>query len=260
MSLTTTITTWFTHERRRSNGSLKAFISQSELFPGKLTLANCFKLPKRTALAWFCCIWRHVSSFFNLPLKALVSLCVSGCVCSSTARRRWDGASERFKIFLKEVSSASEWIRAMPSKCLFKSMNLVYVACSPPRLFPSAVILLCFCRYVGELISDAEADVREDDSYLFDLDNKVSWHWFQSILKACLLEEWHHANLLTQICTETPKLLYTVAKLYHRTALYMKLNASTHVTLFKIWLFRVFCLFYFSFHFQLVILVLYLIF
>ncbi|PIO25284.1 hypothetical protein AB205_0196690 [Aquarana catesbeiana] len=28
------------------------------------------------------------------------------------------------------------------------------------------------CRYVGELISDAEADVREDDSYLFDLDNK----------------------------------------------------------------------------------------
>ena len=29
------------------------------------------------------------------------------------------------------------------------------------------------CEYVGELISDAEADVREDDSYLFDLDNKV---------------------------------------------------------------------------------------
>lgn len=35
-------------------------------------------------------------------------------------------------------------------------------------------ILFCPCRYVGELISDAEADVREDDSYLFDLDNKVS--------------------------------------------------------------------------------------
>ncbi|XP_078406439.1 histone-lysine N-methyltransferase EHMT1-like isoform X11 [Cetorhinus maximus] len=28
------------------------------------------------------------------------------------------------------------------------------------------------CEYVGELITDAEADVREDDSYLFDLDNK----------------------------------------------------------------------------------------
>lgn len=34
--------------------------------------------------------------------------------------------------------------------------------------------LCCPHRYVGELISDAEADVREDDSYLFDLDNKVS--------------------------------------------------------------------------------------
>lgn len=35
-------------------------------------------------------------------------------------------------------------------------------------------------RYVGELISDSEADVREEDSYLFDLDNKVlrpeGWH------------------------------------------------------------------------------------
>ncbi|KAF5911642.1 hypothetical protein HPG69_007398 [Diceros bicornis minor] len=28
------------------------------------------------------------------------------------------------------------------------------------------------CEYVGELISDSEADVREEDSYLFDLDNK----------------------------------------------------------------------------------------
>ncbi|CAF91451.1 unnamed protein product, partial [Tetraodon nigroviridis] len=36
------------------------------------------------------------------------------------------------------------------------------------------MFLYRLCRYVGELISDAEADVREDDSYLFDLDNKVS--------------------------------------------------------------------------------------
>lgn len=34
--------------------------------------------------------------------------------------------------------------------------------------------MFCPHRYVGELISDAEADVREDDSYLFDLDNKVN--------------------------------------------------------------------------------------
>ncbi|KAK2101503.1 Histone-lysine N-methyltransferase ehmt2 [Saguinus oedipus] len=32
------------------------------------------------------------------------------------------------------------------------------------------------CEYVGELISDAEADVREDDSYLLDLDNKGVLH------------------------------------------------------------------------------------
>ena len=33
---------------------------------------------------------------------------------------------------------------------------------------------VCFIfRYIGEHISDSEADRREDDSYLFDLDNKV---------------------------------------------------------------------------------------
>lgn len=30
------------------------------------------------------------------------------------------------------------------------------------------------CEYVGEIIPDSEADIRDDDSYLFDLDNKVS--------------------------------------------------------------------------------------
>lgn len=30
------------------------------------------------------------------------------------------------------------------------------------------------CEYVGEIITDSEADKREDDSYLFDLDNRVS--------------------------------------------------------------------------------------
>ncbi|XP_043464292.1 histone-lysine N-methyltransferase EHMT2 isoform X2 [Leptopilina heterotoma] len=30
------------------------------------------------------------------------------------------------------------------------------------------------CEYVGEIISDSEADHREDDSYLFDLDNRVN--------------------------------------------------------------------------------------
>lgn len=39
-------------------------------------------------------------------------------------------------------------------------------------------------RYVGELISDAEADVREDDSYLFDLDNKVGGRPLHHLLSA----------------------------------------------------------------------------
>lgn len=34
------------------------------------------------------------------------------------------------------------------------------------------------CEYVGEIISDSEADHREDDSYLFDLDNRVSYTSF----------------------------------------------------------------------------------
>lgn len=29
------------------------------------------------------------------------------------------------------------------------------------------------CEYTGELIPDSEADDRDDDSYLFDLDSKV---------------------------------------------------------------------------------------
>lgn len=39
------------------------------------------------------------------------------------------------------------------------------------------------CEYVGEIISDSEADHREDDSYLFDLDNRVSYIVFTLIQK-----------------------------------------------------------------------------
>lgn len=43
------------------------------------------------------------------------------------------------------------------------------------------------CEYIGELISDSEADRREDDSYLFDLDNKdgetycIDARWYGNI-------------------------------------------------------------------------------
>lgn len=47
------------------------------------------------------------------------------------------------------------------------------VACSGPAAV-GRVTYSAPHRYVGELISDSEADVREEDSYLFDLDNKVT--------------------------------------------------------------------------------------
>lgn len=40
------------------------------------------------------------------------------------------------------------------------------------RFMMNFICNLCH-RYAGELITDAEADRREDDSYLFDLDNQV---------------------------------------------------------------------------------------
>uniref|UniRef100_A0A8B9HGJ7 Euchromatic histone-lysine N-methyltransferase 1b n=1 Tax=Astyanax mexicanus TaxID=7994 RepID=A0A8B9HGJ7_ASTMX len=53
-------------------------------------------------------------------------------------------------------------------------------ACSCWRTCKNRVVTLIwgavklqFLRYVGEIISDAEADVRENDSYLFSLDSKV---------------------------------------------------------------------------------------
>jgi len=30
------------------------------------------------------------------------------------------------------------------------------------------------CRFAGEIISDGEANIRENDSYMFNLDNKAS--------------------------------------------------------------------------------------
>lgn len=32
----------------------------------------------------------------------------------------------------------------------------------------------CPCRFAGEIISDGEANVRDNDSYMFNLENKVS--------------------------------------------------------------------------------------
>lgn len=57
----------------------------------------------------------------------------------------------------------------MRVRVFFQEHARVFICIARMEMF-----LYRLCRYVGELISDAEADVREDDSYLFDLDNKVS--------------------------------------------------------------------------------------
>lgn len=43
------------------------------------------------------------------------------------------------------------------------------------------------CEYTGELISDTEADARDDDDYLFDLDCKV---WTEPAAKTTLFFFW----------------------------------------------------------------------
>lgn len=45
--------------------------------------------------------------------------------------------------------------------------------CGFPSLYMCKHRCMIYYRYIGELISDSEADGREDDSYLFDLDNRV---------------------------------------------------------------------------------------
>lgn len=38
------------------------------------------------------------------------------------------------------------------------------------------------CEYVGEIITDEEAEQREDDSFLFDLDNRL---YYKSNVRFC---------------------------------------------------------------------------
>jgi len=40
------------------------------------------------------------------------------------------------------------------------------------------------CRFAGEIISDGEANIRENDSYMFNLDNKAS-------IEVCLGKKLH---------------------------------------------------------------------
>lgn len=130
----------------------------------------------------------ELTIFKTLSVSSLsyILFLVQGSVCNCTALPKWDGASELCRRSLREPLYASEWhgegVRGRTAEAgalgwildlpFWSQTRLLKAWTALQPLFP----LLCFPvqRYVGELISDAEADVREDDSYLFDLDNKVS--------------------------------------------------------------------------------------
>lgn len=71
--------------------------------------------------------------------------------------------------------------------CLSVSHSLIFKFIGFFALFYWFVLLLIItahdspwqgsyvCEYVGEIITDLEADQRQDDSYLFDLDNRVRY-------------------------------------------------------------------------------------
>lgn len=41
------------------------------------------------------------------------------------------------------------------------------------KMFPLLIVHLFLSRYVGEIIPEAEAEMRQNDAYLFSLDDKV---------------------------------------------------------------------------------------
>ncbi|MEQ2179714.1 hypothetical protein GOODEAATRI_028003, partial [Goodea atripinnis] len=89
---------------------------------------------------------------FNKIEPPLIFECNMACSCYRTCKNRVVQAGIKVRLQLYRTEKMGWGVRAMQD-------------------IPQGSFI---CEYVGELISDAEADVREDDSYLFDLDNKVN--------------------------------------------------------------------------------------
>ncbi|XP_075691151.1 histone-lysine N-methyltransferase EHMT1 isoform X1 [Rhinoderma darwinii] len=87
---------------------------------------------------------------FNMVEPPLVFECNHACSCWRNCRNRvvQNGLKSRLQ--------------------LFRTKNMGWGVRSLQEI-PMGTFV---CEYVGEYISDTEADVREDDTYLFDLDNK----------------------------------------------------------------------------------------
>ncbi|CAG5887278.1 unnamed protein product [Menidia menidia] len=87
---------------------------------------------------------------FNKIEPPLIFECNMACSCHRTCKNRVVQAGIKVRLQLYRTEKMGWGVRALQD-------------------IPQGSFI---CEYVGELISDAEADVREDDSYLFDLDNK----------------------------------------------------------------------------------------
>nr|CAB3241457.1 histone-lysine N-methyltransferase EHMT1 [Phallusia mammillata] len=87
---------------------------------------------------------------FDIHEPSLVFECNKMCKCSRSCSNRVVQNGIRYRLQVYRTHGMGWGLRALES-------------------IPRGSFV---CDYVGELISDAEADVREDDSYLFDLENK----------------------------------------------------------------------------------------
>ncbi|XP_013409361.1 uncharacterized protein LOC106172957 isoform X1 [Lingula anatina] len=109
-------------------------------------LCNC---SRNSVRCWFDKEGRLVPEF-NQAEPPLLFECNKACSCWMTCRNRvvQNGISTRLQLF--RTNGRGWGVRTLQD-------------------VPQGTFI---CEYIGELISDSEADRREDDSYLFDLDNK----------------------------------------------------------------------------------------
>ncbi|XP_078073424.1 histone-lysine N-methyltransferase EHMT2-like isoform X6 [Mustelus asterias] len=87
---------------------------------------------------------------FNKIEPPLIFECNQACACWRSCKNRVVQSGIKVRLQLYRTEKMGWGVRALQD-------------------IPQGTFI---CEYVGEIISDAEADVREDDSYLFDLDNK----------------------------------------------------------------------------------------
>uniref|UniRef100_A0A4W6EJY0 Euchromatic histone-lysine N-methyltransferase 2 n=1 Tax=Lates calcarifer TaxID=8187 RepID=A0A4W6EJY0_LATCA len=97
----------------------------------------------------------------------------SNCLCGQLSIRCWYDKDQRLLQEFNKIEPPLIFECNMACSCYRTLVTLIgFKWAGGVRALQDIPQGSFICEYVGELISDAEADVREDDSYLFDLDNK----------------------------------------------------------------------------------------